>query len=93
MNPNGTGPVLRDEGSEPVWETGTILRYLATRYGTDSFWPAFREHVMVSTKNCGPADSCKMPCSGNRAEICGGFWANSVYETFRQPASPESPQR
>jgi glutathione S-transferase len=48
MNPNGTGPVLRDEGSEPVWETGTILRYLATRYGTDSFWPAFREHVMVS---------------------------------------------
>jgi glutathione S-transferase len=22
MNPNGTGPVLRDEGSEPVWETG-----------------------------------------------------------------------
>jgi glutathione S-transferase len=48
MNPNGTGPVLRDEGSEPVWETSTILRYLATRYGTDSFWPAFREHVMVS---------------------------------------------
>jgi glutathione S-transferase len=40
MNPNGTVPVLRDEDSEPLWETGAILRYLAARYGTDPFWPA-----------------------------------------------------
>jgi len=39
MNPNGTVPVLRDDDSEPLWETGTILRYLAARYGTASFWP------------------------------------------------------
>ena len=24
---------------------------------------------------------CNMPCAGNPAEICGGFWANSVYRT------------
>ncbi len=30
MNPNGTVPVLRDGDAEPVWETGAILRYLAT---------------------------------------------------------------
>ena len=40
MNPNGTVPVLRDGDSEPLWETGAILRYLAACYGADPFWPA-----------------------------------------------------
>lgn len=40
MNPNGTVPVLRDGDSEPLWETGAVLRYLAARYGADPFWPA-----------------------------------------------------
>ncbi|MFD2263645.1 glutathione S-transferase family protein [Lacibacterium aquatile] len=40
MNPNGTIPVLRDGEDEPLWETGAILRYLATRYAPESFWPA-----------------------------------------------------
>lgn len=39
MNPNGTVPVLQDGDSEPLWETGAILRYLANRYGTNEFWP------------------------------------------------------
>jgi glutathione S-transferase len=39
MNPNGTVPVLQDGDSEPIWETGAILRYLACRYGDDMFWP------------------------------------------------------
>lgn len=39
MNPNGTVPVLRDGDGEPLWETGAILRYLATRYGAAPFWP------------------------------------------------------
>ena len=28
----------------------------------------------------GKADNCNMPCSGDKNEICGGAWANSVYE-------------
>jgi glutathione S-transferase len=40
MNPNGTVPVLRDGDGVPVWESGAILRCLATRYGPDDFWPA-----------------------------------------------------
>ncbi len=40
MNPNGTVPVLRDGDGEPLWETGAILRYLATSYGPAAFWPA-----------------------------------------------------
>jgi glutathione S-transferase len=39
MNPNGKVPVLKDGESEPLWETGAILRYLATRYGAAPFWP------------------------------------------------------
>ena len=39
MNPNGTVPVLQDEDSEPLWETGAILRYLGNRYGAAPFWP------------------------------------------------------
>ena len=39
MNPNGMIPVLKDGDGEPIWETGAILRYLASRYGSPSFWP------------------------------------------------------
>ncbi|MCE8517982.1 glutathione S-transferase [Ruegeria pomeroyi] len=40
LNPNRTIPVLQDGTNPPIWETGAILRYLAARYGKDSFWPA-----------------------------------------------------
>ena len=39
MNPNGTVPVLSDDGGPPIWESAAILRYLAGRYGADPFWP------------------------------------------------------
>ncbi|MBN3053763.1 glutathione S-transferase family protein [Pectobacterium brasiliense] len=39
MNPNGTVPVIRDGNALPMWETGAILRYLAGKYGSDTFWP------------------------------------------------------
>lgn len=39
MNPNGTVPTLQDGDNEPIWESGAILRYLATRYGDEDFWP------------------------------------------------------
>ncbi len=39
LNPNQTIPVLQDGDAPPIWETGAILRYLAARYGDDTFWP------------------------------------------------------
>ena len=47
----------------------------------------------------GPAHNCNMPCAGNPGEICGGAWANSVYETgnttpqiaHAPPPTPEPP--
>ncbi|CTQ24162.1 TPA: glutathione S-transferase family protein [Klebsiella pneumoniae] len=39
LNPNRTIPVIRDDLGPPFWETGAILRYLACRYGHETFWP------------------------------------------------------
>ena len=40
MNPNGTVPTLRDGTNPPLWETGAILRYLASTYAPEAFWPS-----------------------------------------------------
>ena len=40
LNPNRTVPVLQDDENPPLWETGAILRYLASRYADDAFWRA-----------------------------------------------------
>src|SRR5262245_41564498 len=37
MNPHGRVPVI-DDGGLVVWESHTILRFLAARYGRGSFW-------------------------------------------------------
>ncbi|MCU4182362.1 glutathione S-transferase family protein [Bosea sp. BH3] len=37
MNPNGQIPVLQD-GSFTLWESNTIVRYLAERHGAASIW-------------------------------------------------------
>ena len=47
MNPNGMVPTLLD-GDLSVWESHTILRYLAASYGAEAFWsddPTARSHV------------------------------------------------
>jgi glutathione S-transferase len=44
MNPNGLVPVVRDGDAEPIWEAGAILRYLAGRYGHETFWPSDAQH-------------------------------------------------
>jgi glutathione S-transferase len=47
LNPNGKVPTLVD-GSVTVWESNTILRYLASKYGGAQFYPAdpvARSHV------------------------------------------------
>jgi glutathione S-transferase len=47
MNPRGRVPVLED-GAAVIWESHTILRYLAARYSREKFWlddPAARARV------------------------------------------------
>lgn len=38
LTPHGKIPVLVD-GDQAIWETPAILRYLAVKHGSDSFWP------------------------------------------------------
>lgn len=39
LNPNRTIPIIQEENSDPIWESGAILRHLARQYGSDVFWP------------------------------------------------------
>ncbi|WP_447528686.1 glutathione S-transferase family protein [Vreelandella sp. TE19] len=39
MNPNGLVPVLKDDATDSVlWESNTIMRYLAAQYGEGTLW-------------------------------------------------------
>ncbi|MED5617744.1 glutathione S-transferase family protein [Ideonella sp. BN130291] len=47
LNPNGLVPVIND-GGLVVWESNTIVRYLAARYASGTLWPedpALRSHA------------------------------------------------
>lgn len=44
MNPNGLVPLLKDDATGVVlWESNTIIRYLAAQYGVDRLWLAAPE--------------------------------------------------
>lgn len=48
MNPHGRVPVIRDSDGTVVWESHSILRYLAARYGGAGLWsddPARRSQI------------------------------------------------
>ncbi len=47
--------------------------YAGTQYGSWCF-------CGNSYGKSGHANNCNMACSGNSGEICGGPWANSIYE-------------
>ncbi|BAT72175.1 conserved hypothetical protein [Thermosulfidibacter takaii ABI70S6] len=51
------------------------FKYAAVQYGSYCF-------CGNSYGKYGKAQNCNMLCSGNRKEICGGVWANSVYEAI-----------
>ena len=40
MSPHGRIPVLVHDGGPAMFESGAILRYLATQFGTGPFWPS-----------------------------------------------------
>ena len=39
MNPNGLVPTIEDDGLV-LWESNTIVRYLAAKHGASTLWPA-----------------------------------------------------
>ena len=48
------------------------FKFAGAQYGSQCF-------CGMTYGKYGTSNACSMPCAGNPDEICGGFWANSVY--------------
>lgn len=82
LNPNRTVPVLQDGDNPPLWETGAILRYLASRYADDTFWPG---DLLARTEVDRWAEWSKQ-------NIALGFTAPVFWRVVRTPAAERDPQ-
>ena len=81
MNPNGLIPVVKDGDGEPLWESGAIVRYLATRYGEGSFWPK------------DPAERAQVDkwAEWAKLNIAGAFAAQVFVKLVRTPPKDRNP--
>ncbi|MCU1719517.1 glutathione S-transferase family protein [Pseudomonas sp. 5P_3.1_Bac2] len=68
MNPHGRVPLLKD-GDSVLWESHSILRYLAAQYGASQFWPAAAAQRAVAESWMDWAQCSLQPCF-----IGGVFW-------------------
>ena len=82
LNPNRTVPVLQDGDNPPLWETGAILRYLASRYANEAFWPG---DLLARTEVDRWAEWSKQ-------NIALGFTAPVFWRVVRTPAAERDPQ-
>ncbi|EMJ7592691.1 glutathione S-transferase family protein [Klebsiella pneumoniae] len=82
LNPNRTVPVLQDGDNPPLWETGAILRYLASRYANEAFWPG---DLLARTEVDRWAEWSKQ-------NIALGFTAPVFWRVVRTPAAERDQQ-
>lgn len=82
LNPNRTVPVLQDGDNPPLWEMGAILRYLASRYANEAFWPG---DLLARTEVDRWAEWSKQ-------NIALGFTAPVFWRVVRTPAAERDPQ-
>lgn len=89
MNPHGRVPVIKD-GETVVWESHSILRYLAASYGDAALWP---ERPAARSEVDRWMDWAQ--CSLQTAFINGVFWGAFRTPDAQQnkPAIEESLQR
>ncbi|WP_412565295.1 glutathione S-transferase family protein [Thalassobius sp. MITS945101] len=81
LNPNRTVPVLKDGDGPALWETGAMLRYLASRYAPEPFWPTDpirRAEVDVW------AEWAKL-------NVAGGFTGPVFWRVVRTPEAQRDP--
>ncbi|MBS9718860.1 glutathione S-transferase N-terminal domain-containing protein [Pseudohalocynthiibacter aestuariivivens] len=62
LNPNRTIPVLQDGTNPPLWETGCILRYLASRYADEWSEKFIKLCRWARSGNCVAGLSSCFPC-------------------------------
>lgn len=81
LNPNRTIPVIQDGSNPPLWETGPILRYLASRYAKGSFWP---DDLVARTEVDRWAEWAKL-------NVAMRFTAPVFWRVVRTPKSQQDP--
>jgi glutathione S-transferase len=69
MNPHGRVPVIQDIDGTTVWESHSILRFLAARYGQTTFWS---EHASRRAVSDSWMDWCQTTLQP--AFLTGIFW-------------------
>ena len=81
MNPNGKVPTVRDDGP-PIWESGAILRYLASRHGDERFWPR------------SPAERAQVDkwAEWSKVSAAASFTAPVFWRVVRTPAERRDPE-
>lgn len=77
VNPNGTVPTLQDGIAEPIWESGAILRYLASQYAEQTFWPSK------------PADRARVDqwAEWSKINVAANFTSPIFWRVVRTPES------
>ena len=81
INPNRTVPTLQEDGQSSLWESGAIMRYLASQYAPDSFWPANpRERSIVDQW-----------AEWSKINIALGFTAPVFWQVVRTAPSRQDP--
>ncbi len=81
LNPNRTIPVLRDGDGPALWETGAILRYLATKYGSEVFWP----------KDLAARTEIDRWAEWSKINVALGFTAPVFWRVVRTPMAQRDP--
>jgi hypothetical protein len=64
----------RDDGGYP---------FFSTQYGSQC-------NCGHQYDGLGASSACTMPCAGDESEVCGGSWANSVYEFLVHPGDGDN---
>lgn len=83
LTPNRTVPVLQDGTNPPLWETGAILRYLASRYSQGPFWP---EELIARTEVDRWAEWSKL-------NVALAFTAPVFWRVVRTPCASREPEK
>jgi glutathione S-transferase len=65
MNPNGLVPLLKDDATGVVlWESNTIIRYLAAQYGVDRLWARRAARARRKVDGLGQRHALSRPSPG-----------------------------
>jgi len=81
LHPHARIPVLVHDPHPPVFETGAILRYLASQFGDDTFWP--RDPVLRAQVD--------MWAEWAKRHVAEGFTGPVFWRVVRTPASRRDP--